>query len=161
MVELEYELFDPEGTRVETSGEDGPIAYLHGYGEILLGLERALDGAEAGSEIEITLPPDEAYGDYQPDGLVGVPRTEFPPDAEIVPGDWITVRTEPEESDGDDEGDEIEMHVVEIRPDTIFLDANHPLAGKDVTFKVRVLTVRHATQEEIAERDSLGAGEEE
>jgi FKBP-type peptidyl-prolyl cis-trans isomerase SlyD len=160
MVELEYELLDKEGEVLETTADDGPVTYLHGHGEILGGLERALDGAEIGANLTVTLAPEDAYGLHDPEGIVAVPRSEFPADAEIVPGDCVDVTVD---EDDEDEGT-IEMVVVEIRPDTIFLDANHPLAGQEVTFRVNVLTVREATEEEIAQHGSQpdeSPGEEE
>ncbi len=153
IVEIRYELFDKEGDPVESSDGDEPVTYLHGYGEIVPGLERALEGMAAGADLEIRLGPDDAFGAYNLDGVVAIARDEFPPNAEIVPGDWITVDIERSEGEPDPEDpDELEMRVIEIRPDTIFLDANHPLAGQDVTFKVQVLSVRRATPDELAER---------
>lgn len=152
IVELEYELKDAEGAVVEASKHGGSLVYLHGYEEIPPGLESELDGVEEGAELEITLGPGAAYGDYNPDGIVSVPRSEFPEDAEIVPGDWISVElSEDEESE---KNEEIEMRVLEISPDAIVLDANHPLAGQQVTFDLRVVSVRQATLEEIQTRKS-------
>jgi FKBP-type peptidyl-prolyl cis-trans isomerase SlyD len=180
IVELTYQLKNKDGEVVEKSDEDGPMNYLHGFGEIPTGLEDQLDGVEEGAELEITLAPGEAYGDYNPDGIVSVPRSEFPEDAEIVPGDWIAVTVAedgaeagaepgPESGAGaaaGEEGEEaetseVEMRVIEISPDAIVLDANHPLAGQQVTFDLRVVSVRQASAEEIAERQAAATAEEE
>lgn len=152
IVELEYELRDAKGEVVEASKDGGSLTYLHGNEEIPPGLEEQLDGIEEGAEIEITLPPGEAYGDYNPDGIVSVPRSEFPKDAEIVPGDWISVILSQEEDGEEKPGEEMEMRVIEISPEAIVLDANHPLAGQEVTFDLRVVSVRPASPEEIEER---------
>jgi len=192
LVELEYKLTDQNGNVVESSAEDGPIVYLHGHEEIQPRLEQALEGAALGQSMRVTLPAGEAFGEYDPEQIIAVPRTDLPPDAELVPGDWISVsmdrgapskstgsaaddgehdgddehdtddgddelehdEDEGEEIDGEDEGaDEddssIEMRVVELRPDAVFLDANHPLAGQEVTFSVKVLSVRAATPAEV------------
>ena len=169
IVELVYKLKNTEGEIVEESGEDGPMSYLHGNSEIPPSLEEQLDGVEEGAELEVTLAAGEAFGDHDPDRIIAVPRSEFPQDAEIVPGDWISVTVaddeddngEDEAGDGPSEPEEMEMRVLEISPDAIILDANHPYAGKEVLFDLRVVSVRPATEEEIAERTAPELEEEE
>jgi len=177
IVELEYELRDAEGDVVESSEESGLLTYLHGNDEIPSPIESKLENAEIGVELEITLAAGEAYGDYNPDGIVSVPRDQFPPDAEIVPGDWIEVtlqrEEEPEpiilepEAEAEAEDDDspatgtMQMRVVEISPEAIVLDANHPLAGQVVTFDLKVVTVRAASPEEIEEHTKAEEKEED
>lgn len=153
LVELDYVLYDAEGHVVERSEEEETLRYLHGHNEIPEPLERSLEGAEEGDRLKVTLDEGEAYGPYNPDGLVTVPRAQFPEDAEIVPGDWIEVQVA-EEGAAPDEGEELEMRVVEISPEAIVLDANHPLAGQEVTFDLAILDVREASPEEIASREA-------
>ena len=152
LVELDYELRDAEGGLVEKSEEDGPMVYLHGNDEIPKSLEQELEGHEKGDEVKVSLPPGAAYGEYNPDGLVTVPREQFPPDAEIVPGDWIDVTLADQEGKEPDEDESLEMRVVEISPEAIVLDANHPLAGKSCTFDLKVVSVRMGSAEEIEAR---------
>lgn len=159
IVELSYQLKDEEGAVVEQSGTDGPMSYLHGYGEIPPGLETRLTGAEVGTEFEVTLAPGEAFGDYDPDKILAVPRDQFPADAEIVPGDTITVSVADDE-DPEAETGEMDTRVVEISPEAIVLDANHPYAGKRMTFDLRVLSVRAASDEELAEHDDTDEDDE-
>ena len=161
LVELEYELRDAEGGVVEKSEQDGPMVYLHGNDEIPTPLERELEGREKGDVLEVSLPPGAAYGEYNPDGLVTVPREQFPPDAEIVPGDWIDVTLSDDEGQEPENADSIEMKVVEISPEAIVLDANHPLAGKACVFDLTVLSVREASAEEIEEHKKERLVEEE
>jgi len=146
-VEFHYELLDARGHQVETTADDGPVRYLHGHDEILPGLERALLGRRPGERFEISLAADEAYGAYDPEGIVSVPRSEMPEDEEISPGTWLTVSVE---ADGDDEEDaderEMELRVVEIHPEEVILDANHPLAGQDVTFRITIVSVEPQTE---------------
>ncbi|MBI5363870.1 MAG: peptidylprolyl isomerase [Planctomycetes bacterium] len=152
LVELEYQLKNGKGEVVEHSTERGPMVYLHGHEEILPALEDGLEGAAEGEQRSICLEPDQAYGPFDPDQILSVPRSEFPADAEIVPGDWITISL----SDDDDEevdGEEMDARVLEISPDAITLDANHPLAGQQVVFEMKVLMVRKATEEEIEARE--------
>jgi len=152
IVELTYQLKDEDGNVVEESGTDGPMSYLHGHGEIPDGLERELDGVDVGVEMAVTLGPGEAFGDYDPEKILAVPRDQFPADAEIVPGDTITVSVA-DDDDPEAETGEMDTRVVEISPDAIVLDANHPYAGKRMTFDLRVLSVRPATEAELAERE--------
>ena len=149
IVELNYELRDSGGDLVEDSGEAGPMVYLHGHEEIPPPLEKELEGRDVGEELKVTLPPGAAYGEYNPDGIVSVPRDQFPPDAEIVPGDWIDVALADESGKEAEDAESLEMKVVEISPEAIVLDANHPLAGQACTFDLKVVSVRQASAEEI------------
>src|SRR5262249_25015914 len=124
-------------------------------------LEKELEGREKGDVLEVSLPAGAAYGEYNPDGLVTVPREQFPPDAEIVPGDWIDVTLSDEEGEEPEDAESIEMKVVEISPEAIVLDANHPLAGKACVFDLTVLSVREASAEEIEEHKKDHLAEEE
>lgn len=147
IVELDYDIFDAEGELVETTSEEGPIEYVHGQGDLLPGLEKALTGHGQGEELRLTLAAGEAYGDYNPDGLVTVPRDDLPADQELNTGDWITVvATEEEDEDEEvpakEDLGEIEMRVVEADDEAVVLDANHPLAGQAVTFRLKVVSVR-------------------
>ena len=137
IVEIHYELFS-KGESLENTREDEPVSYRHGTEEILPGLEKALEGHEPGDEVQVTLSAPEAYGEYSPEGLVSVPAQEIRSDEKMAPGDWITVSVT--DDDRGEEG-ELEMRVVEIHPDEIILDANHPLAGQEVTFAVEVISV--------------------
>jgi FKBP-type peptidyl-prolyl cis-trans isomerase SlyD len=159
IVELSYQLKDEEGAVVEQSGKDGPMSYLHGYGEIPPGLETRLTGAEVGTAFEVTLAPGEAFGDYDPDKILAVPRDQFPADAEIVPGDTITVSVA-DDDDPEAETGEMDTRVVEISPEAIVLDANHPYAGKRMTFDLKVLSVRVASEDELAEHEEADEDED-
>jgi FKBP-type peptidyl-prolyl cis-trans isomerase SlyD len=136
-VELAYELFDEDGELVESGDAADPIVYVHGSGELPAELEAALLGKSVGDHVRVELGAGVAFGDFDPEGIVSVPRESFPPDAELVPGEVVTVQLEDDEGDGG----EMEMAILEISPDGIVLDANHPLAGRAVTFDVRVLSV--------------------
>ncbi len=145
---MHYELFTASGELLETTQEDGPVRYVHGDEEILPGLEAALEGHGAGDEVRVTLSAQDAYGDYNPEGLVSVPRQQFDDDADLEPDTWITVTVA--ESEETDEG-ELEMRVVEVREDEVILDANHPLAGQAVTFAVSVIAVAPGPPEDPEE----------
>ena len=135
-VELEYEVLGPDGELYETSADAGTLHYRHGAGELPPPLERALEGLERGAHLELALGPGEAFGEYDLEGIVSVPRAEFEDELPAV-DDVITVGVE--QDDGAVE--ELEARVVEVRPDQVVIDANHPLAGEPVTFRVRVVAV--------------------
>lgn len=148
VVRIELEVRDPEGEVVVDTNEDGPIEYLHGCEDLPLpGLERALEGSEKGAVVQVSLSAADAFGEYDLECLISVPRSSLPEDAEVVPGDLIPV--ELESDDGRPLG-EFEMRVESIEGDAVVLDANHPLAGIDVTCRAKVLSVREATPEELA-----------
>ena len=139
VVELEFELRDADGELIESSrDEDGaPLRYVHGEGELPPKVEDALLGKGEGDEVVVDCEADEAFGPYDPEGLVSVPRSDLPEDAEVVPGDWLTVGVE--EEDGS-EGT-LEARVIEVSPEGIILDLNHPLARETVQFRLKVLAV--------------------
>jgi FKBP-type peptidyl-prolyl cis-trans isomerase SlyD len=142
-VRLRYRLFDGEGELVEASEEARPLEYTHGSGEIPPGLESALEGRSAGDAVRVTLQPEEAFGPFDPGLIVSVPRSELPPDLELVPGEFLPV--ELEDAPEDLQGEELEFRIVEVAPDEVILDANHPLAGEAVTFELEVLSVSAGT----------------
>ncbi len=159
LIELEYELRNSKGEVIETSSAGSLMSYLHGNEEIPPKLEKQLAGRDVGEKVVVTLAPVDAYGEFNPDGIVAVPRSEFPEDAEIVPGDWVSIEVSGEE--GEEPKGEMEMRVVEIAPEAITLDANHPLAGEEITFDLKVASVRKATQPEIDARNAEKQEEEE
>ena len=138
-VELAYELFDEDGELVEAGDESEPIVYVHGDGELPDALEEALLGKDVGDKVRVDLEAGTAFGEFDPEGIVSVPRVEFPADMEIVPGEIVTVQLD--DDDGPTDGAEMDMVVLEATAEAIVLDANHPLAGRAVTFDVRVLSV--------------------
>jgi len=155
LVELDYVLKVEGGEVVESSTDEGPLQYLHGNGEIPQRLEAALAGLEPGAKLELTLSPEEAFGEYDLDALTTIPRSDLPEDSELEPDQWIEVGVELE--DPEEEGEfEIEMRVVEVNDESIVLDANHPLAGKTITYGVEVREFHEATAAERAARHVHG-----
>jgi len=148
-VTINYKLFDAQGQEVESTYGDEPITNTHGYEEILVGLEAALEGLEAGAKLKVDLGAEEAYGEHNPEGIFSVPLSELPAENEYKKGDWISVHVETDEEghehgehcDHDHEGD-MEVMIHEIRGDEVILDANHPLAGQPITFEVEVVDVQ-------------------
>lgn len=142
-VVLDYTLRDSDGEIVDQSdGEDGePIRYVHGYGMLVPGLESRLVGLAKGDAKDIQVPATEAFGDYDEELVLEVERGEFPDPKVVAIGDEFIAESP--------EGDEAVMHVVEVHDDFVVVDANHPLAGVDLTYSVSVRELREATPEEI------------
>ncbi len=141
VVSIDYRLHLGDGKMIDESDPGDPLVYLHGYEEIVPGLEKALEGKKAGESLKALVTPEEGYGEYDPDGLQEVPREDFPPDMELEPGGIVSAT--------DDEGDDVDFLVKEVRPKTVVVDFNHPLAGKTLHFEVTVREVRAATAEEL------------
>lgn len=144
-VVLDYTLRDSDDDLVDASdAEDGePIIYVHGYGMLVPGLEKALTGLEVGERKEIVVPPEEGFGERDEELVLEVDRAEMPrPDA-VELGDELVAESP--------DGDEAVMRVVEIKDDAVVLDGNHPLAGETLRYSIHVREVRPATDEEIEE----------
>jgi len=149
VVRMHYTLRDDLGTTIESTGTGEPLSYLHGYGHIIPGLEKALDGSSAGLKTTVTVGPNEAYGPKDPQAVIRAPREDFPDGLVLEPG----VEVQAETPDGP-----ITFTVVALEDDQAVLDANHPLAGKTLTFDLEVVEVREATADEIAHGHVHGAG---
>jgi FKBP-type peptidyl-prolyl cis-trans isomerase SlyD len=141
VVSLTYDLTDSDGALLDSSQQVGPLTYLHGYGNLIPGLERALEGAQPGDRHDLVIPPAEAYGERDPDAMFQAARGDFPPDLELEPGMQLTGQT--------DEGP-VSFMVAEVTEQGALLDGNHPLAGVTLHFDVEVVDVRPATEEELA-----------
>lgn len=137
-ITLEYTLKDDDGNVLDSSDQMGPLDYIHGYRQLIPGLEKALEGREASESFSLTVAPQNAYGDIDPRAVFEVSRSQFPPGTQLEVGMEF-------EASG--------HHVVVtgIDGDIIRLDANHPLAGKTLHFDVKIVSVRDATPEELDE----------
>ncbi|MCG6657910.1 peptidylprolyl isomerase [Halomonas campisalis] len=146
VVTLHYELSDEQGSVLDDSrSRDKPLEYLHGHANIMAGLERALEGREVGAELSVTLLPAEAYG-LRDEALVQrLSRSAFPVE-ELAPGMRF-------QTPGED-GPEI-VTILEVHEDSVLADANHPLAGHTLRYRLAVLSVREASREELAKGHPL------
>lgn len=144
-VVLEYELSDDSGEVVDASDQEGgePIVYVHGYGMIVPGLELGIVGLKVGEEREVVVPPEAGFGDHDEELVLEVDRSDFPRPQEVKVGDEMVAESP--------EGEEAVMRVLEVKDDTVVVDANHPLAGKTLRYKVKVREIREGTEAEIAE----------
>lgn len=154
IVVLHYELLDAEGNLFESSADDGPMSYMQGNEEIPPPVEAALEGCEVGTKLEISVPPEDAYGEHDVEGIFSIPQSDFPDGPQLIPGEWIQLNVTPEEGEeGDGEDFEVEARVVEISGDAVVLDTNHPLAGQTVVFRVEVLEVREPNEDDLDPED--------
>lgn len=149
VVRMHYTLRDERGTTIESSRGRDPLIYLHGSGQLITGLEAALDGSEVGTQPVVTVAPKDAYGEKDPSAVIRAPRDDFPPDLILEPG----IEVQAETPDGP-----ITFTVISVDEKDAVLDANHPLAGKTLTFDVEILEIRAATTEELAHGHVHGPG---
>lgn len=152
VVSIDYRLHLGDGNIVDESDPGDPLVYLHGHDEVIPGLEKALEGKKAGDSFKATIPPEDAYGDYEPEGVEEVPRDEFPADLPLEAGGIVSAT--------DEEGDDVDFLVKEIREKTVVVDFNHPLAGKTLHYEVTVREVRAATEEELEHGHAHAPGHE-
>jgi len=144
VVTLDYSL-EIDGNQIDS----GPIQFLHGYGNIIPGLENNVEGMTLGEEKEVALKAAEAYGEYDPEMEIDVPLTSFPEDFEIKLGHPMRLQ--------DGEGHMFTGVAMAILDDVVKMNLNHPLAGKDLLFKTKVKSLRPATEKEI-EQGCLSSG---
>lgn len=149
VVLFNFILKDGDGAEIDNSSGDDPVAYLHGAGAIVPGLEAAFEGRSAGDTFQVTVPPSAGFGERDETLLEDVPREEFEDSAELEVGMQFRVPT--------DDGESI-VTVTKVGEDTVSLDGNHELAGVVLDFDVTVVDVREATADEIAHGHAHGAG---
>jgi FKBP-type peptidyl-prolyl cis-trans isomerase SlyD len=126
---------------VDQTTMGNPFTFLSGKNQILPALEEEIGNMIIGSKKNIVLKPSDAYGEYIPEAVQVVNRSEFPEDMELEEGLNFVANTP--------EGNQLPFIVTEIDGDNITIDFNHPLAGETLTFDVELLDIRQATNEEI------------
>jgi FKBP-type peptidyl-prolyl cis-trans isomerase SlyD len=137
VVQFSYKL-TVDGEEVESN----LLEYLHGHGNIIPGLENELAGMQEGESKKVLVQAADAYGEFDPNMVVEINRASFPKDFEIRLGEPMNLR--------DRTGNMFQAIAVGLTEDTVELDLNHPMAGKDLEFDVTILAIRPATEEEIA-----------
>ena len=131
-VKMEYTLSDGKGKILDTNKEQEPLTYVHGEGQIIPGLEKALTGLHVGDQKHVVVPPQEGYGPIKPEAIIEVQKERIPPESQKV-GTQLMARNQ--------NGPPIPLLVKEVKEKTVILDANHPLAGMTLTFDVRIVGV--------------------
>ena len=148
VVTLHYTLKDDAGTVLDSSSPQEPLAYLHGHGNLIPGLEKELEGKNAGDALTVTVAPADGYGEYDERLVQSVPRRSLRGIKDIKPGMHLHAQTE----DGPRT-----VTVTKVLGDMVTLDGNHPLASKSLHFDVRIEDVRPATEEELSHGHVHGA----
>ncbi|GEM_PF-119663 len=146
---IDYTLYDSDGSVIDQSKEGEPLAYLHGHENLIPGLEKVLEGKTAGTEIEVTVPPEEGYGQYDDNLIQEVPISQFPEGSDPQPGMRFQGQTE---------AGVCIFKVKAVEGDKVTVDGNHELAGKELKFAVAVREVREAAPEEIEHGHAHGPG---
>ena len=146
---IHYTLTDGEGKVIDTSEGQEPLAYLHGAGNIIPGLEKALVGKTVGDKFKVSIPAAEAYGLRDDSMVQELPSNMFSGIDKIDVGMEFHAETE--------HGLQV-VTVTKVEGDNVTIDGNHPLAGVDLTFDVEVAEVRAASAEELEHGHAHGAG---
>ena len=149
VVSMEYTL-TVDGEVIDSSEGEGPLDFLAGHHNVITGLENEMMGMKLGQSRQVVLAPENGYGVYDAEAFSEVDRSEFPDDVPIKPGLEMHLT-------GDD-GEPMYARVASVDGDRIRLDFNHPLAGKELHFSVKVVGLRAATAEELEHGHAHQAG---
>ena len=149
VVVIDYTLTNDAGEVVDSSKGGEPLAYIHGIGQIIPGLENALEGKQAGDDVSVTVAPADGYGDYNEGLIQVVPRDMFQGVDTVEPGMQFHAQT--------NEGLQT-ITVTRVEGDDVTIDGNHPLAGQNLNFEVSIRDVREATPEELDHGHVHGPG---
>jgi len=141
VVSIDYTLTSAEGKVFDTSEGLAPLTYIHGKGNIIPGLEKVLEGKKVGEKLNVTIPPEEAYGIRDERLVQVIPHSSFEGVEKIEPGMQFQANFE---------GHPQIIVITKVEGDNITIDANHPLAGEQLTFDVAVTEIREATEEELS-----------
>ena len=122
-----------DGTEFDSSHEREPLQFRLGAGEIIPGLDREVEGMEVGTKATVTIAAKEAYGEHNPAQVQAIPRSNIPEGMELNKGKMLQAKTP--------DGHQISLTVVDVGPGEVTVDANHPLAGRDLVFDVELVEI--------------------
>lgn len=142
---IHYTLRDDEGTVIDSSEGRDPLAYLHGAGNLIPGMEEGLEGKSQGEKLNLKIEPEKGYGEKDENLIQTVPRSAFG-EQEVKTGMRFSTN----------QGGVVT--VTDVSPESITVDGNHPLAGVPLNFDVEIVEVRNATDEEISHGHVHGEG---
>ena len=140
VVSMEYTL-QVDGEEIDSSKGQEPLQFLVGHGNIISGLEREMMGMKVGDSKDVVIPPADGYGEFDDKAFMDVPRGEFPKDMPLQEGLELSVR--------DDSGQSRYARIDTIEGDNVTLNFNHPLAGDELHFSIKVVGLREPTAEEL------------
>lgn len=147
VVSIHYALNDAAGEVLESSEGEAPLEYLHGHGNIIAGLEKALDGKAAGEKLKAVIPPEEGYGVRDEAMVKRLPLSSFQNQDEVQVGAQFQAETS--------QGPRLAT-VTEMDDKKVTVDLNHPLADQTLSFDIEVVGVREATEEELSHGHAHG-----
>lgn len=151
VVTVAYQVRNPQGDIVEQATTESPMSYLHGAENILPKIEEALTGKNVGDHVELTLEPQDAYGEIQTESHIQrIPAKYVGGSKGLKPGDQVTLHMK--------DGTQQQVTVVKVGKFSVDVDLNHPLAGLTLTFAIDVLDIRDASPEEIEHGHVHGPG---
>ncbi|MGC3981112.1 MAG: peptidylprolyl isomerase [Steroidobacteraceae bacterium] len=148
-VQIHYTLKNDAGEVLDSSEGSEPLAYLQGNGNLIPGLEKALEGKSAGDAVNVSIPPAEGYGVHDASLIQEVPRSAF----EGIPKVEVGMQFHADSNHGPRT-----VTVTKVAADTITVDGNHPLADQTLHFAVKIIEVRAATKEELSHGHVHGPG---
>lgn len=140
VVTLHYTL-TVDGKIIDSSIDEEPIVFIQGQGDIIPGLEKAIYNMKVGDSKEVHVSAADGYGEIDPEAFQDIPRSEFPEDIPLEPGIELEMK--------DEDGETVYAIISSVDKDSVKLDFNEPLAGKELHFKVEVIDLRSATPEEL------------
>lgn len=136
-VTIEYDAFLESGTKVLGTNNQDPLVFKFGSGEVFSKIEEEIVGLDPGAECEFMLEPEEAFGEFDDTRVLQVPLEEFPKGKQLKKGTLLKVEVKP--------GQKGLCFVGDIQEDHFVLDFNHPLAGRTLTYRIRILDVHQIT----------------
>lgn len=140
VVSIDYTLKDDEGSVIDTSDGRGPLSFIQGIGNIIPGLEKKLEDKQVGDSFQVSISPEEGYGERDETLRQIIPSSAFQGISSLEVGMQFQMQT--------NQGVQI-ASIVDIEGDNVTIDSNHPLAGLNLNFAVTVTDVRQATEEEL------------
>jgi FKBP-type peptidyl-prolyl cis-trans isomerase SlyD len=146
VISFHYTLTDPEGNLIDSTQGEKPFTYMEGAGQMIPGLEAALQNFKKGDKKKVKVPSAQAYGPRDEQLVMQIPREKFP-NKEINIGDQFQTSNDPNSPP---------LTVADFNENMVVLDANHPLAGMDLSFEVEIVDIREATAEELSHGHAHG-----
>jgi FKBP-type peptidyl-prolyl cis-trans isomerase SlyD len=141
VVSMHYKLTNEEGKVLDSSEGAEPLAYLHGAGNIIPGLEKALVGKGEGDSLKVKVEPAEGYGEINPEGIKVIEKSAFEGVESVEAGMTFEAKAP--------DGSKQQIIVKKVKGDEVTIDMNHPLAGVVLNFDIQIVSVREATKEEL------------
>jgi len=133
IVLLQFNVISENGELIDSTDENHPFEYIHGYGDLHPELEKHLENQNIGDEFKVTLPPDKMYGHWDEKNIIYVKKDIFPNENDIIIDSWISVKVK---------GKDQPAKIIQADGDVVALDLNHPLAGESITYELKILDVK-------------------